>query len=45
LISAGIHIQTVPVSGQWYEIDNENDLQVCQQLIESGKSWIPIPAK
>jgi len=45
LISAGIHIHTVPVSGQWYEIDNENDLQVCQQLIESGKSWIPIPVK
>ncbi len=45
LIAAGIQIQTVPIKGEWYEIDNENDLSVCEQLIDEGKSWIPAPAK
>lgn len=40
LINSGVEIHTVPVSGKWYEIDNENDLKVCQQLIDEGKSWI-----
>ena len=45
LIASGIHIHTVAVKGEWYEVDNENDLRVCEQLIDEGKSWIPAPAK
>lgn len=30
LIQAGEQIQTVPIAGNWFEVDNERDLQVCE---------------
>lgn len=39
LIRTGVEINTVPIIDNWYEIDNENDLKVCQ-LMENLKKEI-----
>lgn len=36
LVQIGTEINTVPIRDNWYEIDNENDLKICQSTI---KSW------
>lgn len=40
LLTAGIPIATVAVAGKWYEVDNENDLQVYTSMIRENKSWM-----
>jgi len=41
LVAAGWTIQTVPVACRWYEVDNENDLQIYSSLItqRGGELW------
>lgn len=40
LLSRKVAIQTVPIAGQWYEVDSERDLMLYERLIGEGKSWM-----
>ncbi len=36
LINNGVEIDTVPINGRWFEIDNENDLGLYKAVTEKG---------
>lgn len=37
LIERGFSISTVPIAGNWFEIDDERDLKACDQEIDRGR--------
>ena len=42
LIESGVFVEGVPVVGPWGEVDDGNDLAVCEDLIAKGR-W-PVPS-
>ena len=40
LIRKRVRIKGVPISGMWYEVDNETDLNTYAAVIAEGKSWM-----
>ena len=37
LIRSGSRIQTVPIAGNWFEVDNERDLEICESVFARGE--------
>ena len=36
LITSGVEINTVPIDGNWFEIDNEKDIELCKSYFDKG---------
>lgn len=41
LIDSNILITTIPITGDWYEVDSTSDLELYEEWITRGTSWIP----
>ena len=42
LVNNGITINTVPVEGRWFEVDNQRDWSLAERMIAEGKSPLDI---
>jgi choline kinase len=40
LLTRKVPVHTVPIKGQWYEVDSFKDLQLYEQQIKEEKSWM-----